>query len=482
MSEREGEQLLQHDHGARPINISNSGDQSSGIRLSATQQLEADAKKKKYIKWGLIGGAITIVVVLAIVLPIVLSNKSSNPEPEPEPVPPGPNPIPYLYNPYNVNHSHSSEDRVVGVIYTPYEYNKTEHEEALKHLTAGLHEDKINTSLFVTQPHRIPVGPNNKFIQNISFEFAVYNPSVALLTLTDADNKRYSIPEEVLEKPKGSILQKMDMVGFKLFYEPFGFQFEDIRDPTNVFVHTKDSSLVMMDKYIQMDLQLPSQRMYGFGERVREFQLGEGTWTMWATGADSPYDDGVGGKQVYGVHPFILVQGKNKGDFFGMFFRNSNAQSPLIKFNQTTGGSTLSYITTGGQIEIAFFLHGSAKSIIKQYHNMIGNPELPPLWAFGWNQASWAYNTQEDIETMMANYVTADIPLDNVWLDITYLDKYTDFTIDTKAYPDLKGLANKLHDNRQQLVVILDAGISADDKENKYYKMAQDLDILIKSA
>ena len=152
MSEREGEQLLQHDHGARPINISNSGDQSSGIRLSATQQVEADAKKKKYIKWGLIGGAITIVVVLAIVLPIVLTNKSSNPEPgpEPEPDPPGPPPVPYIYNPYNVSHAHSSEDRVVGVIFTPYDYNKTEHDAALRHLTAGLHADKINTSLFVT--------------------------------------------------------------------------------------------------------------------------------------------------------------------------------------------------------------------------------------------------------------------------------------------------------------------------------------------
>jgi hypothetical protein len=72
--------------------------------------------------------------------------------------------------------------------------------------------------------------------------------------MTDAENKRYSIPEEVLNKPKGDILQKMEMVGFKMFYEPFSFQFQDIRDPTNVFVHTNDSSLVMMDKYIQMDL------------------------------------------------------------------------------------------------------------------------------------------------------------------------------------------------------------------------------------
>ena len=79
----------------------------------------------------------------------------------------------------------------------------------------------------------------------------------------------------------------------------------------------------MMDKYIQMDLQLPTQRTYGFGERIHEFTLGEGAWTMWAKGQDSPYDQGLGGKGVYGVHPFILVQSKTKGDFFGIFFKNS---------------------------------------------------------------------------------------------------------------------------------------------------------------
>jgi alpha-glucosidase (family GH31 glycosyl hydrolase) len=87
---------------------------------------------------------------------------------------------------------------------------------------------------------------------------------------------------------------------------------------------------------------------------------------MWAIGLDSPVDDGQGRKGVYGVHPFVLVQTATKGDFIGIFFRNSNAQSPVLKY--TDGGkSILSYITTGGQIEAYFFIHGSAKDIIAQY-------------------------------------------------------------------------------------------------------------------
>jgi hypothetical protein len=46
---------------------------------------------------------------------------------------------------------------------------------------------------------------------------------------------------------------------------------------------------------------------------------------MWANGRDTPYDDGSGGKQTYGVHPFALVQSAKPGEYFGIFFRNSNA-------------------------------------------------------------------------------------------------------------------------------------------------------------
>jgi hypothetical protein len=46
---------------------------------------------------------------------------------------------------------------------------------------------------------------------------------------------------------------------------------------------------------------------------------------MWAIGLDSPEDDGTGRKGVYGVHPFVMVQTEKKGDFIGIFFRNSNA-------------------------------------------------------------------------------------------------------------------------------------------------------------
>lgn len=76
-----------------------------------------------------------------------------------------------------------------------------------------------------------------------------------------------------------------------------------------------------------MDFKLPTQHLFGFGERNHEFKLSEGSWTMWASGQQPSYDDGTGFKQSYGVHPFLLVKARNStksNEYFGMFFRNVN--------------------------------------------------------------------------------------------------------------------------------------------------------------
>jgi len=66
----------------------------------------------------------------------------------------------------------------------------------------------------------------------------------------------------------------------------------------------------------------------------------------------------------------------------GIFFRNSNAQSPIIH-TKDDGNTTLSYLTTGGALEMYFFTKGSSKEIIQAYHNMIGKPTLTPFWSLG---------------------------------------------------------------------------------------------------
>lgn len=154
--------------------------------------------------------------------------------------------------------------------------------------------------------------------------------------------------------------------------ETFGFKIVDVMNPGNWLVSTIGQTLLFSDKYIQMDFHLPSQRIYGLGDRIHEFLLNEGAFTMWTSGQQGQYDDGRGRGGLSGVHPFVLFETANRGVYAGLFFRNANAMTPVLRFN-TDGTSTLSFITIGGQLEFYFLGQGSAHSVIQNYQGLIGN-------------------------------------------------------------------------------------------------------------
>jgi alpha-glucosidase (family GH31 glycosyl hydrolase) len=127
----------------------------------------------------------------------------------------------------------------------------------------------------------------------------------------------------------------------------------------------------------------------------------------------------------------------------GIYFRNTNAQSPVLVFNDD-GSSTLSYITTGGSLDIYFFFKGTAKQIISQYQNMVGLPALPPFWALGWHASSKKYSNMTNFQENIQGYADAKIPLEGVWLDNSYMENYTDFSVNNTAFPGLVNYTNEL--------------------------------------
>ena len=81
------------DDPAKPL-LSSGTDGAARDPLRTSEGQEAELKKKKCIKWSIIGGLGAIVLTLAIVLPIVLIKPSPPPTPPHPPLPGG------LSNPY----------------------------------------------------------------------------------------------------------------------------------------------------------------------------------------------------------------------------------------------------------------------------------------------------------------------------------------------------------------------------------------------
>ena len=78
------------------------------------------------------------------------------------------------------------------------------------------------------------------------------------------------------------------------------------------------------------------------------------------------------------------------------------------------------------------------------------------------------------------SYVFSDIPLDVIWSDIDYMDKFQDFTLDENNFKDLPEFVKGIKENGVRWVPIIDAGIGSENDDD-IYKEGLERDVYIKS-
>ena len=61
------------------------------------------------------------------------------------------------------------------------------------------------------------------------------------------------------------------------------------------------------------------------------------------------------------------------------------------------------------------------------------------------------------------------MPLDYICMDIDYMDRYIDFTVNKKRFPDLKAIRCRMKGKGVRLVPIVDAGIKVEKPGNSVY-------------
>jgi hypothetical protein len=227
---------------------------------------------------------------------------------------------------------------------------------------AMLRADNTTNDTTTIDRKLIQSGPNNNITESVYYEFGQTDKSTVYMLLQNNKTEAWEPPSDAVNKPTADGSQRLSMSKFKLNKKPFSFSIGSTYSDKELFT-TEGQTTWMMDRFIQIDFKINSQKLYGLGERNRGFALDQGTWTMWANGQETPYDDGTGFQQTYGVHPFVLIKTNETNQFMGMYFRSSNAQSPIIKFNDD-GSTTFRYITVGGKVEAYFLMQGSAKEII----------------------------------------------------------------------------------------------------------------------
>lgn len=167
-------------------------------------------------------------------------------------------------------------------------------------------------------------------------------------------------------------------------------------------------------------------------------------------------------RSLYGAHNFIVISGnKNIG-----IFADTPAQ---IQFDIGYTDENIIRITPSeNDIDIYIIDGKSAYDIVKQFRRLIGKSYIAPRWAFGFQQSRWSYYTADDIRRVVKGYRDNGIPLDAVYMDIDYMERYKDFTVSDERFPDFENFVKEMREQGIHLVPIIDAGVKTEEGYDIY--------------
>lgn len=118
----------------------------------------------------------------------------------------------------------------------------------------------------------------------------------------------------------------------------------------------------------------------------------------------------------------------------GVFLLNSNGMD--INIDQTDSGDQfLEYNIIGGVLDFSFLAGPSPSEVSRQYAEVVGLPAMMSYWTFGFHQCKYGYWDVNYAAEVVANYSTANIPLETLWSDIDYMDLRQVFTTDPERFP-----------------------------------------------
>jgi len=123
------------------------------------------------------------------------------------------------------------------------------------------------------------------------------------------------------------------------------------------------------------------------------------------------------------------------GNFIGIYWYNSNAQEVRV---QWVGESeaTVTFIASGGALDMFFFTGPQANTVIKQFHQVIGKPKMVPYYAAGYFYQVNPYSeTNPDLMKQTVDYYEQnELPLEAIGVSLTSLKDQENFQVNFDVY------------------------------------------------
>ena len=205
-----------------------------------------------------------------------------------------------------------------------------------------------------------------------------------------------------------------------------------------------------------------SMRVFGLGETVRG--MNKRGWIYISNNTDDPNHD-EDKRSLYASQNFILLASPEEEEVEGIFIDDPGTVRFDIGYTEL---NRLIICSESGNADIYRFTADSADEIVRQFRAITGQSYIPPKWAFGFGQSRWGYKTEEDIRTVYERYRDASVPLDSIYLDIDYMERYKDFTVNTESFPHFSDFVEEMRKSHVHLVPIIDAGVKMEEGYETY--------------
>ncbi len=199
---------------------------------------------------------------------------------------------------------------------------------------------------------------------------------------------------------------------------------------------------------------------YGLGEKYGTLNLLGRETENWNTDVLGVSPVHTAAQKAYHTNiPFYI--GTDGKHFYGIYHHLSYRNS----FDFGKYSADLTFKADGGLPDYFFIYGRSLGEIVRSYGQLTGRMPLPRRDFLGYQQCRWSYKTAAEVLELAREFRERKIPADVIYLDIDYMDHYKVFTQDPRAFPDFRGMIEKLKKMNFKLVVIIDPGVKV---ENGY--------------
>jgi alpha-glucosidase len=115
--------------------------------------------------------------------------------------------------------------------------------------------------------------------------------------------------------------------------------------------------------------------------------------------------------------------------------------------------------TRTGDLRLWLFFAPTPAELLRDYTDLTGRMERPPLWALGFQQCRWSYMSADRVREIARGFRTRRIPCDVVYMDIDYMQDYLVFTWNTKTFSEPPALLKELKAEGFSPLCIIDPGV-----------------------